>query len=134
MPKNQTKRETVILTLRVTLDEKAELARLADGSPVSRFIIDAILKHGKRAPKSLRFVDKEIISQLLGYLGKSRIASNINQLAKAANSGSLPVNDDVVKALNEAVAAILWMRDMLIKALGLKPIRKTEDAANDPEL
>ncbi len=32
----------------------------------------------------------------MGKLGESRLASNINQLAKAANSGSLPVTPDTL--------------------------------------
>lgn len=133
MSRASQKKTTSILPLRVTPEEKAKFIKLADGTPVSRYIIDAILKHGKRAPKSLRKLDKDSIAQLLGVLGKSRISNNINQLAKAANSGSLPVNEDVIKALNESVAAILWMRDTLIKALGLKSVRFNEDASNDPE-
>ena len=55
---------------------------------------------------------------MLGALGQSRIASNINQLAKTANSGSLPVNKEVLEGLNDAVDAIRWMRETLILYLG----------------
>gem|GEM_PF-5303427 len=33
----------------------------------------------------------------------------------------------------EASSAILWMRDTLIKALGLKPQSKKEDNSDDPQ-
>lgn len=56
----------------------------------------------------------------MGLLGQSRISQNINQLAKAANSGSLPVTPDVHKALLEATRAIQHMRALLIEAMGLK--------------
>lgn len=131
MPKNTAKSKTIILSLRVTLDEKAELTRLAEDLPVSRFIIDSVLKNGMRSSKVRAFIDKQKIAQLLGLLGQSGIASNINQLAKAANSGSLPVNGEVLNTLNESVNTILWMRDELITALKLKPIRCTDEAAND---
>lgn len=133
MPKNTAKCKTIILSLRVTTQEKVYFTRLAGDLPISRFIIDSVLKNGMRSSQVRAFIDKQKISQLLGFLGQSRIASNINQLAKAVNSGSLPVNEEVVSNLNEAVAAILWMRDELIKALKLKPIRCTDEAANDPK-
>jgi len=46
----------------------------------------------KRTHRETADKDHKEIAKLLGALGKSRIASNINQLAKTANSGSLPVN------------------------------------------
>ncbi len=77
--------------------------------------------------------DHKQLAKLLGALGKSRIASNINQLAKAANSGSLPVSKEIIKALNESVAAIRWMRETLIKGMGIKPQSKDGDDGNDPQ-
>ena len=71
------------------------------------------------------------LARLLATLGKSRIANNINQLAKAANSGSLPGNMDVLKALNEAVSSIQWIRQPLIKAPGIKAAN--QDDYDDPE-
>jgi len=64
----------------------------------------------------------------LEFLGKSRISQNINQLAKAANSGSLPLNHEVIEELNDACKAINWLRDTLIKAIGLKPQSTTANA------
>jgi len=76
-------------------------------------------------------VDQKAIAKLLGALGQSRISNNINQLAKAANSGSLPVNHDVLNSLKEAVTAVYWMRDTLIKALRLKPLGQSEEESDD---
>lgn len=62
------------------------------------------------------------LTKLLGVLGQSRISQNINQLAKAANSGSLPVNHEVIEELNDACRAIRFVRETLIKAIGI-PIK-----------
>lgn len=80
-----------------------------------QFIKDAILQNGVRPPASRRprIQDQKLLAKLLGTLGKSRIANNINQLAKAANSGSLPVKEEVLQTLNDAVTAIRSMRDSL---------------------
>ena len=119
-------------SLRLSNQEREEIKNLADGLPMGQFIKDAILQNGMRPASSRRprIQDQKLLAKLLGALGKSRIASNINQLAKAANSGSLPVNEEVLKSLKEATTAILWMRDTLIKAMGLKP-QSSETSAED---
>ena len=119
-------------SIRLNQEERDELQKLSGGLPLGRFIKDAIFNKGLRpASRKPSIVDQKLFAQLLGAIGKSRIPNNINQLAKAANSGSLPVNKEVVEDLNDAVKAIQWMRDTLIKALGLKPLAKEE--SYDPE-
>ena len=115
-------------SIRFSEKERAELKRLTAGLPIGRFIKDAIFNKGMRPARSRKpsIVDQKLFAQLLGAIGKSRIASNINQLAKAANSGSLPVNKEITDSLNDAVEAIKWMRETLIKALGLKPLSQED--------
>ena len=55
----------------------------------------------------------------MAALGHSRLSTNVNQLARAVNSGSLPVTPDTEKALKDACADIAWMRIALMKSLGL---------------
>jgi len=57
---------------------------------------------------------------VLGKLGQSRLSSSLNQLARSANTGSLPVTPDTEAALLEAVAEIREIRRLLIKALNLE--------------
>ena len=63
---------------------------------------------------------RQALAQVLALLGKSHIANNINQLAKAANTGSLPVNIETERALTEAANDVARMRKMLIEALDLQ--------------
>lgn len=123
-------------SLRLSIQEREEIKKLADGLPMGQYIKDAILQNGMRPAQSRKpsIRDQKLLAKLLGALGRSRIASNINQLAKAANSGSLPVNEEVLKSLKEATSAILWMRDTLIKAMGLKPQcgESSEEDHDDP--
>ena len=65
--------------------------------------------------------DYQALARVQAELGQSRLASNLNQLAKAANSGSLEVSPDTEKALQDACSDIKWMRYMLMQALGLEP-------------
>lgn len=65
--------------------------------------------------------DHEALGRVLGELGRSRLANNLNQLARAANTGSLPVTPETEAALQDACAAIQDIRADLVKALGLSP-------------
>lgn len=64
--------------------------------------------------------DQHALSSLLAQLGQSRLSNNLNQLARAVNTGSLPVSPDVEADLRHAAGEILAMRVLLIEALGLK--------------
>lgn len=125
-------------SMRFTKDERESLEIAAAGRPLAAYIRWLIFKEDmpempkRRTRGETAEKDHKEIAKLLGVLGQSRIASNINQLAKAANSGSLPVNEEIITSLKEASSAIQWMRDTLIKALGLKPQSKNEEHLNDP--
>ena len=109
--------------IRLSDIERSTLENAANGIHLSKYIksvlFDRELPQVKRR-NTTPVKDHQKLAKLLAELGKSRIASNLNQLAKAANSGSLPVTPDVLKALNDAAQAILSMRFMLMQALGLK--------------
>lgn len=125
-------------SMRFTKDERKSLELAAAGRPLAAYIRWLIFKEDmpempkKRTRGETASTDHKQLAKLLGALGKSRIASNINQLAKAANSGSLPVSAEIINALNESVSAIKWMRETLIKGMGIKPQAKKEDDSNDP--
>jgi len=120
-------------SMRFTDDERRVLEMAADGRPLAAYIRWLIFKEDmpelpkRRTREQMADPQKKELSKLLGTLGKSRISQNINQLAKAANSGSLPVNHEVAQELNNACDAIRWMRQTLIRAMGLKPL-------SDPEM
>ncbi len=124
-------------SLRLTQEERTSLEKAAAGRPLSAYIRWLIFKDDlpdmpkKRTRGESASIDHKALAQLLGALGQSRISSNINQLARAANSGSLPVNQEVLDALKEAVQSVHWMRNTLIKALGLKPQSQNELGGDD---
>jgi len=110
-------------SIRFTKEERQQLEHMAHGISLSEFIRSCLFKENvsiRRTKGRFPVKDEQALSRLLGVLGQSRIPNNINQLAKAANSGSLPVNPDTQKQLTEAYHSILWMRRQLIQALGLK--------------
>ena len=66
-------------------------------------------------------LDDQKVAMLLSGLGQSRLSSNLNQLAKSANMGTLEVDDDIRQQLEHACAAIIAMREALLIALRMNP-------------
>lgn len=65
--------------------------------------------------------DQKELAKLMAMLGNARLSSNLNQLAHAANSGSLPVTPDTERELRKACADVAWMRLTMMRALGFNP-------------
>ena len=114
-------------SIRLTEQERAHLARAAGSRSLSSYIREQILGDRvefsahrlSRAPRKCS-VDQKAVARALAVLGQSRIASNLNQIAKAANIGALPVTPDLTQELHQACADIRAMRAELVRALGLK--------------
>ncbi|MCK4945201.1 MAG: plasmid mobilization relaxosome protein MobC [Alphaproteobacteria bacterium] len=109
-------------TLKLTFEERAKLEYWAGGSPLAEYIrsrlFDSTVKklHTRnRHPVK----DHKPLAKILAMLGQSRIANNLNQIAKAVNSGSMIIPDETEKIIQDACKAVLEMRDALFKALGL---------------
>ena len=116
-------------SIRFTDDERARLGRDAGALSLAAYIRLTLFAGDdspptKRKPTRKRHspsAELAVLGHMLGGLGKSRMASNLNQIAKAANVGALPVTPELEKELSEACAAVQAMRRDLITALGSKP-------------
>ncbi len=121
----KTSERSAPLSVRFTEAEKARLRELAGPKqPLGHYIRDRALQ-GASEPRAARpspVKDAELLGQVLGLLGQSRLSNNLNQLAKAANQGSLPVTAETETELQQASAAILEMRLLLLRALGVEII------------
>jgi len=110
------------VTLRLTTDELAKLKHMSKGMSRSAYIRKSLFgedsaprKMGARVPVK----DQQALAQVLGLLGQTRIANNLNQLAYQANTGSLLIDEETLGRINEAHSHVCIMRDELLKALGL---------------
>ena len=109
-------------SLRLTFEERAKLERDAAGMALGAYIRSRLLDPETVAPRKrgkFPVKDHQALAQLLGLLGQSRLANNVNQLAHAANTGSLAVTPDTEEALMSATADIQQMRQLLIQALDI---------------
>lgn len=111
-------------SLRLTFDERARLEELAGNEPlgsyIKRKVFDGKGAGTKRARSRKRrpIKDEQRLAQVLAMLGQSRIANNLNQLAKAANLGTLPMMPDTEREIRRACADVALMRRELLRALG----------------
>jgi hypothetical protein len=111
-------------SLRLSHEERARLVAEAGRKPLGSYIRERLLGENA-APRKRRgnspVKDHEALGRVLGALGRSRLSSNLNQLAKAVHTGSLPVTPETEADLKQACREISAMRADLLRALGKSP-------------
>lgn len=107
-------------SLRLTFEERARLEQDAAGMALGAYVREKLFGDDV-APRKTRgkfpVKDHEALGRVLAALGASRLSNNLNQLARAVNTGSLPVTPETEHDLAEACAAIQDMRRDLLTAL-----------------
>ena len=111
-------------SLRLTFDERSRLDAERGSKPLGTYIRERLLGEDaaprKRSGNS-PVKDTEALGRVLGALGQSRLSSNLNQLAKAVNTGSLPVTPETEADLQQACWEVAALRVDLMRALGKSP-------------
>ncbi len=119
-----TTRDCPRVTIRLSEEDHSRLKEMADGMALSTYIRTQVLNKvlSRRKKRSVASVaDKQALAQILGVLGQSRIANNLNQLAYHANIGSLSMDEETRAQISEAYDHVIFLRQSLLKALGSKP-------------
>lgn len=109
-------------SIRLTPEERTYLEHLAGNSPLSTYIRTKLLEkkaEKRRVLRKPKLQDSQYAA-LLAALGESRLSSNLNQLARHTNMGTLDVSEDTERELQDACKAVLEMRKALVLALGLQ--------------
>jgi len=115
-------------SIRFTDEERARLDQAAGTLSLAAYIRLKLFEGEDSPPSPKRMTKKPqqpsaelaVLGHMLGGLGQSKIANNLNQIAKAANMGVLPVGQDLENELWKSCAEIQQMRVALIEALGVK--------------
>lgn len=120
-PKNPTARPAPF-SIRLSQAERAQLEREAKDVPLGAYIKAKALEGAplRVRRRSSAVEDSTALARTLALLGQSRLSSNLNQLAHAANTGSLPITPETEAFLRRALSDVQAMRCLLITALGLK--------------
>lgn len=111
-------------SIRFTFEERAWMDAERGDKSLAAYIRERLFGDDA-APRKKRgnspVQDKEALGRMAGALGQSRLSQNMNQLAKAVNTGSLPVTPETEAEIKEACRDIAEMRDELMAALGKAP-------------
>lgn len=99
------------------------MAREAAGAPLGAYVKEKLFASGAiRARRvGIGVEDRQALAQALALLGRSRLSSNLNQLAHSANVGVLAVTSETEAELSEAARDVRAIRRLLLAALGMKP-------------
>jgi hypothetical protein len=110
-------------SIRLTQEERERLEAEAKGKPLSVYMRERLLGDGTSPRKLWRkpAADHALLAKVLGALGQSRLANNLNQIVKAAHIGVLVVTPALIEDLENACRDIRMMRDALLSALGFPP-------------
>ncbi len=112
--RNDSKRRTERITIRLTrkerqqIEDDAALMGITVGAYVRKVLLEAPVPRQSRRPS----VETQTLAHLLGHIGK--IGSNLNQLARAANT-NIPYEQ---RALQSELEALKDIRKDIKKALG----------------
>lgn len=110
-------------SMRLTFEERTRLRKAAGDLPVAAYIKSLLFADDApvvRTRGRTPVKDEKALAEVLACLGASRIANNLNQLARAANSGSFYFDRDTKAQINAACGDIRVMRQLLMQALGMK--------------
>jgi len=111
-------------SIRFTFEERARLDADRGPNALSTHIRELLFGDDvtpRKKPGNSPVGDAEALGRVLGALGASRLSANLNQLAKAVNTGSLPVSPEVEVELIEACQEVQELRADLLRALEKTP-------------
>ncbi|MEM1194580.1 MAG: hypothetical protein AAGH57_00625 [Pseudomonadota bacterium] len=102
MTKQNTKPRLAPFSVRFTPEERAQVEAQAGNMPLGSYIKTVVLMNGApryRARRKPPVRDHALLAQVLACLGSSRLASNLNQLAKATHIGSFYFDDETKRSI-----------------------------------
>ena len=114
---SETRRRDKRLLIRLDANEFAQIVAGADGDglTLAYYARTKILSGPVRKPSRRAHPDAALLSKVLAELG--RVGSNLNQIARALNSG----DRSKLKELPAALAVIRGTAVLVMRALGYKP-------------
>ncbi|WP_375205343.1 plasmid mobilization protein [Hyphococcus sp.] len=114
------RKDSAPFSLRLTREERERLEAEAKGKPLGAYIREKLLGDSV-TPRRIRrkpSPDHALLGKVLGMLGQSKLANNMNQIAKAAHIGVLVLTPALIEDIEEACKDIRMMRNALMAALG----------------
>lgn len=106
-------------SVRFTPEERAQVEAQAGNMPLGSYIKTALLTQDAPSYRKRRkppVKNQELLAQVLACLGSTRLASNLNQLAKATHIGTFYFDADAKIAILRTTNDVAMMRQLLMQA------------------
>lgn len=117
-----TKKRPAPFSIRLSQTDRARLAVEAAGAPLGAYMKAKLLGEPMRSRRTgLAIRDQQVLAQLVAHLGRTHAFHTLSALHDLAQAGALPFTPETEQALLLALADIIEMRRMLLRALGLMP-------------
>ncbi len=112
-------------SIRFTEAEREQLELAAGNMALGVYIKLRLFNDLPPVPRqnSLSKVDKEALGKVLAAFGQSKLSQNMNQIAHAANIGTLPVDQDLIDELYTACGEIKALREAVLGCIGIRGLR-----------
>lgn len=111
---NYKKKDTKPFSLRLTFQERATLEGMANKEPLGTFIKRTLFAEKVHVTKANQTETSRYKAQILGMLGQSELTKNMQELADAAKSGSLPMTPDTEAMLIKGLEQLILMKKLLL--------------------
>lgn len=108
-------------SLRLTAAERAILEHKAGTMPLGAYIRMCLFDKPTPRIKQRRIAqDQKQLAQLMAFISATRIPGNLNQIAKAINSGTIIISEDIERDIKQACEGIEFIKAAITKALGFQ--------------
>lgn len=115
------KNPTAPFSLRLTARERALLEYKAGTMPLGAYIRMCLFDKPTPRLKQRRIAqDQKQLAQLMAFISATRIPGNLNQIAKAINSGTIIVTEDIERDIKQACEGIEFIKSAITKVLGFQ--------------
>lgn len=115
------KNPTAPFSLRLTARERALLEYKAGTMPLGAYIRMCLFDKPTPRIKQRRIAqDQKQLAQIMAFISATRIPGNLNQIAKAINSGTIIVTEDIERDIKQACEGIEFIKAAITKALGFQ--------------
>lgn len=126
-PKPVTAKTRRILSVPMTPEQMAELARRAGRSTVSAYVRGQLFPANDNTPVSSNRTrgaaparDEAALAAILAMLGKTDLGSSLREIARLARLGALPLTTELEADIQMACRDIADIKMLLMKALGIR--------------
>ena len=119
-PKLSSAKRQPPLSLRLTVDQRVELEKKANGMPLGTYVKCQIFGAKAVPRKRTAIQDYELLARVLSALGKTDVFTNLSAVAERIESGDLVLSAEQKEQITLACMLVMEIRRDLITALGVK--------------